>query len=397
MIYFDNAATGGAKPPAVAGAVAAALEGCANPGRGGHAAAAAAAENVLRCRKLLCRFFGGESWERVVFTKNCTEALNAAIFGLAHAAVREEDGRAAGSNARTAGSGRAKPHFVTTEAEHNAVLRPLYALERAGIADVSVVPLQGGAPTPEGIAAAVRENTVAAVFTLASNVTGAAVDPAAVRALLPARVLTVCDGAQACGHIPVDMRGTGIDALAVAGHKGMHGIQGAGALLLSERCSPAPLLYGGTGSASADADMPDFYPDRLEAGTLSCPAIASLAEGALYLAEHMREDAKKLEALTARLCEGLAAIRGIRVYSRPNPCGIVAFACETLQSELFAQALSDGYGIAVRGGLHCAPRMHAALGSDGLVRASLSAFNTAAEAEAFLSAVRAVARGAVQP
>ncbi len=382
MIYFDNAATGGHKPDSVVRAVLACIEGvCANPGRSGHALSVAAAENVLACRKLLCRFFGGETWEKVIFTKNCTEALNAAVFGAANALPSSAD--------------EALPNFVTTEAEHNSVLRPLFALERAGRARVRVVPLRGGSILPEDIAAAADEHTAAAVFTLASNVTGMRIDPARVRALLPPQVLTVCDGAQACGHIPVDMKAAGIDALAVAGHKGMHAIQGAGALLLSERFSPAPLLCGGTGSVSADPAMPDFFPDRLEAGTLSCPAIASLAEGTLYAMEHMREDAKKVYALTAILCEGLAALPHIRVYSEPNPCGIVAFACDRLQSELFAQALSDGYDIAVRGGLHCAPRMHAALGADaGLVRASLSAHNTRAECDRFLQAVQEIAQRA---
>ena len=382
MIYFDNAATGGHKPDSVVRAALACIEGvCANPGRSGHALSVAAAENVLACRKLLCRFFGGETWEKVIFTKNCTEALNAAVFGAANALPSSAD--------------EALPNFVTTEAEHNSVLRPLFALERAGRARVRVVPLRGGSILPEDIAAAADERTVAAVFTLASNVTGMRIDPARVRALLPPQVLTVCDGAQACGHIPVDMKAAGIDALAVAGHKGMHAIQGAGALLLSERFSPAPLLCGGTGSVSADPAMPDFFPDRLEAGTLSCPAIASLAEGTLYAQAHMRRDAEKVCALTARLCEGLAALPHIRVYSEPNPCGIVAFACERLQSELFAQALSDGYDIAVRGGLHCAPRMHAALGADaGLVRASLSAFNTEAECGQFLQAVQEIAQRA---
>ncbi len=382
MIYFDNAATGGHKPDSVVRAALACIEGvCANPGRSGHALSVAAAENVLSCRKLLCRFFGGETWEKVIFTKNCTEALNAAVFGAANALTPSADG--------------ALPNFVTTEAEHNSVLRPLFALERAGRARVRVVPLRGGSILPEDIAAAADEHTAAAVFTLASNVTGMRIDPARVRALLPPQVLTVCDGAQACGHIPVDMKAAGIDALAVAGHKGMHAIQGAGALLLSERFSPAPLLCGGTGSVSADPAMPDFFPDRLEAGTLSCPAIASLAEGTLYAMEHMREDAKKVYALTAILCEGLAALPGIRVFSEPDPCGIVSFACDRLQSELFAQALSDGYDIAVRGGLHCAPRMHAALGADaGLVRASLSAHNTRAECDRFLQAVQEIAQRA---
>ena len=285
---------------------------------------------------------------------------------------------------------------------------------------------------PESIAGAVKENTLACVFTLASNVTGAAIDPAAVRALLPARVYTVrallpervytvCDGAQACGHIPVDMREAGIDALAVAGHKGMHGIQGSGALLFSERLELAPYMFGGTGSESFNPAMPDFYPDKLEAGTLSCPAAASLTEGVLYLETHMEDAAKKVYAMTEQLVEltegvlylethmedaakkvyamteqlveGLQKIKNVRAFSRPNPFGIAAFSCSKLQSEFFAQELSDDYRIAVRGGLHCAPKMHDALGSgrDGLVRASLSEFNSPAEVQTFLKAAREIA------
>ena len=234
--------------------------------------------------------------------------------------------------------------------------------------------------------AATRE-TAAAVFTLASNVTGAAIDPAAVRRALPERVLTICDGAQACGHIPVDMRAQGIDALCVAGHKGMHGIAGSGLLLFSERFDPAPLLYGGTGSDSANPDMPPFYPDRLEAGTLNYPAAMSLFEGAIYLKEHMQTASSHIREMTRALIKGLREIGGIEVFSRPNPFGIVAFRSKTLPSESFAQELSDRFDIAVRGGLHCAPLMHEALRSEnGLVRASLSEFNTPREVRDFLAA-----------
>ena len=218
--------------------------------------------------------------------------------------------------------------------------------------------------------------------------------PAAVRARIPPHVLTVCDGAQACGHIPVHMQEAGIDALCVAGHKGMGGIQGSGALLFSARFDPLPLLFGGSGVLSADEDMPPFYPERLEAGTLSYPAILSLAEGTLHLQLHMERESRRLLRLTRQLHAGLQEIDGLRLYSMPNPFGIAAFACPALQSELFAQRLSDEYAIAVRGGLHCAPHMHAGLGTAecGLVRASLSPANTAQEVRAFLSAVRAVAK-----
>ncbi len=379
MIYFDNAATGGRKPDAVVRAVRASIDGpCGNPGRSGHALSVALAENVLRCRKLLCEFLGGESSERVILTKNCTEALNIALFGL----LRPPQGPP-----------ERPPHVVSTEAEHNAVLRPLLFLERNGYIRLTLVRPQAGRVSPAAIAAAVQKDTAAAVFTLASNVTGSAIDPAAVRALLPARVLTVCDGAQACGHTAVQMRADGIDLLAAAGHKGLHGIQGSGALLLSARAELFPYAYGGTGTDSADPDMPPFCPERLEAGTLSCPAAASLAEGALYLLPRRAAVAARLHEMTGALLEGLRAVPGIRVYSEANACGIAAFGCEALSSELFAQRLSDEYGIAVRGGLHCAPRMHAALGTlrTGLVRASLSEFNTEGEISDFLRAVRAIA------
>ena len=377
MIYFDNAATGGRKPSGVLRAVQASLAGiCGNPGRSGHALSIALAGQVYECRENLRRFFCADSAERVILTKNCTEALNIAIFGLINAQTYDK-----------------KPHIVSTVAEHNSVLRPLFFLERQGKIELTLAPLTDGKVLPESIAGAVQENTLACVFTLASNVTGAAIDAAAVRALLPARVYTICDGAQACGHIPVDMRAAGIDALAVAGHKGMHGIQGSGALLFSERLELAPYMYGGTGSESFNPAMPDFYPDKLEAGTLSCLAAASLTEGVLYLETHMEDAAKKVYAMTEQLVEGLQKIKNVRVFSRPNPYGIAAFSCSKLQSEFFAQELSDDYRIAVRGGLHCAPKMHDALGSgrDGLVRASLSEFNSPAEVQEFLKAAREIA------
>lgn len=376
MIYFDNAATGGKKPPSVINAATAAIRSAsANPGRSGHALSVALATNLLNARRLLSDFFGGSGVERVVFTKNCTEALNAAVFGFVNAAKSE------------------KPHVLTTVMEHNSVLRPLRFLERSGRIRLTVIGLdENGTVSCESFARAAREDTAAAVFTLASNVTGAAIDPAKIKKVLPESALVICDGAQACGHIPIDMKAAGIDALCVAGHKGMHGIAGSGALLFSARFSPAPLLYGGTGSDSANPDMPPFYPDRLEAGTLNYPAAISLREGTLYLKEHMSDSADYILKLTRALTDGLEKMKNIQLFSRPNPFGIVSFRAANLQSEFFAQELSDYYDIAVRGGLHCAPLMHRALGSSdgGLVRASLSEFNTPHEVYAFLLAAEKI-------
>lgn len=371
MIYFDNAATGGFKPQSVLSAVNAALKMCANPGRSGHKLSIACMERVYSCRRQLCEFFGGYSCDRVIFTKNCTEALNIALLGAL----------------------RAGDKVVTTFAEHNSVLRPLQHLEDMGV-EVELAPLgPRGEIDAALIASKVRADTKAVVVTLASNVTGAAPDVKMLRASIPPRTLLICDGAQACGHIPINMRECGIDALAVAGHKGMYGIQGSGALLFSERLDPSPIMFGGTGSESFNLNMPDFYPDRLESGTVNYPAIVSLAEGVLYLNSRLNEERDKLYYLTSLLHDELSKITFVKAYSRPNYFGIAAFSVEGTGSEQAACRLSEEFSVCVRGGLHCAPLMHEALGTTecGLVRASLSPFNTEREVELFITAVKSLA------
>lgn len=370
MIYFDNAATGGFKPDSVVNAVTAAVKVCANPGRSGHKLSLACLERVYATRKLLCTFFGGYGYDRVIFTKNCTEALNIAILGT----IKPGD------------------EVVTTVAEHNSVLRPLEYLKGKGV-KVAYAPLNGKGEIDVGaLSRLVTAKTRAAIVTLASNVTGTSPDIKAVRSAIPKDCLLICDGAQACGHVEIDMKKSGIDALAVAGHKGMLGIQGSGALLFSERLNPAPVLFGGTGSESNNLSMPAFYPDALESGTISYPAVVSLGEGTLSLQQTMTENARKTEKMTAFLCESLAKIDGVKLFSKPNPFGIVAFSLKNMQSEEAAYSLSEDYGICVRGGLHCAPLMHRALGSDGLVRASVSPFNSMGECEVFVNAVSELAK-----
>ena len=364
MIYMDNAATGGVKPDQVISATHAALKVCANPGRSGHRLSIACAERVYSVRKLLCEFFGAPSADRVIFTKNCTEALNIAIFGTLHSGDK----------------------VVTTVAEHNSVLRPLNFLEKRGV-KISIAPLDKNGGIDISALASMSAGAKAVIITLASNVTGMAPRIDKVRSAIPAETLLICDGAQACGHVPVNVTESGIDALAVAGHKGMLGIQGSGALIFSRRFNPSPVLFGGTGSESFNLDMPEFYPDRLESGTLSYPAIVSLGEGALFLKTHLYEHRDRTEYLTSKLYEGLLNIKGITLYSLPNPYGIISLAFRNMQSEVASYRLSDEYSICVRGGLHCAPLMHEALSSSGLVRISLSAFNSEREVDMVLSAV----------
>ena len=203
-------------------------------------------------------------------------------------------------------------------------------------------------------------------------------------------IFFLVDGAQGAGHFEIKMKELGIDLLTIAGHKGMLGIQGSGALLFSDRIDPRPILFGGTGSMSLSLDMPDFYPDGLEAGTLSFPAILSLLEGTRYITMHQKEMEEEIFSLTEYLLQELSSLKNYVVYSKPNPCGIVAFKHKHLQSEYLAEILSAKYDIAVRGGLHCAPLMHEALGTldGGLLRVSFSHFNSKQEINVLLTALK---------
>lgn len=188
--------------------------------------------------------------------------------------------------------------------------------------------------SPERFASLIKPDTKMAIVTSASNVTGAIPPLDEIRAAIPESVLLVCDGAQGGGHFPLDMRKTGIDALALAGHKGMMGIQGSGALLFSERMNPQSVMFGGTGSESFSLDMPDFYPDALEAGTLAFPAVSSFFEGVVYLTAHGGEIRSKILSMTEYLLSGLKrfpgrprlfaaqSLRDRRPRTRGDPIGI---------------------------------------------------------------------------
>ncbi len=371
MIYLDNAATEGFKPASVQSAVLASMRACANPGRSGHRLSLSQGEHVLACRNLLSELFGGYGYERVVFTQSCTQALNFAILGIL----------------------KAGDHAVVSTLEHNSVLRPLEYLKKNKNIDYSVVPLdENGEITADMVASFVNEHTKLVAITAASNVTGQTPNLQKIREKLPERVFFLVDGAQGAGHIPINMKATGIDALAIAGHKGMHAIQGGAALLFSPRFCADPILFGGTGSESFNLDMPEYYPDRLEAGTLSYPAICSLFEGALLVKAHMNGGAQNLVRMTSAVQNALLSLRDYELFFRPNPCGITAFRHKKLPSDQIAEMLSERFDIAVRGGLHCAPLAHKALGTfpEGLVRASFSPFQSMREVNSLISALKQI-------
>lgn len=368
MIYFDNAATGGFKPRAVFDAAENVMRYLsANPGRSGHRLSVAGANIVYECRRLAADIFGSNP-ERVIFTKNCTEALNTAIFGTLNRGG----------------------HVITTVYEHNSVLRPLYSLQKKGLisfdtADDSEIDIV------RAIEDRIRPETYLIVINAVSNVTGKILPIDKIGALAKKHnLLFIVDGAQAGGHIPVNVEKSNITALALAGHKGLYGIMGSGLLILSETADVTPLCYGGTGSESFSLSQPEYYPERLESGTLNLPAIAALSEGLRYLKNNMKNFADAVYGHTSRLIEGLSGISRVKCFSEPNPAGIVSFWIEGIESSDASDILSSEYDIGVRGGLHCAPLVHKKLGTspEGLIRASLAVQNSSREIDFFIRAVK---------
>ena len=362
MIYFDSAATTLQKPESVYAAVQRTMRACASVGRGGHAAADAAARVVYACRTEAAELFDAVP---VVFTMNATHGLNIALRSLVRPGGR----------------------VVLSGMEHNAVTRPLAALgaqiETAGAPPFAPERLL------EGFARALRQGADAAVCTHVSNVYGNVLPVSAVAALCRERgVPLVIDASQSAGTLPVSLRGTGAAFIAMPGHKGLYGPQGTGLLL----CGAAgePLLLGGTGSNSLDQSMPDFLPDRHEAGTHNVCGIGGLLAGLRFVRERRPEELLAEErALTALAARGLRQLPGVEVFTGPGQSGVLSFRCRDLDCEEAAARLAEA-GIAVRAGLHCAPMAHRSGGTleTGTVRVSFSAFNTSAEVRQFLQVCR---------
>ncbi len=368
MIYFDNAASGGFKPACVTEAVFEALKEAANPGRSSHKRALAAARTVFSCRELLQKTFNTKTAEEVIFTKNCTEALNLAIFG----------------------SFQKGGHVITTCNEHNSVLRPLFFLRDRGWITLTIVaPNENGTVTKESILPHVKEETCLVCICHASNVTGALSPVAEIGGALKALgIPLLVDAAQSAGHVPIDVQAAGISMLAFAGHKALCGPQGTGGLCLNG-ISLRPLLHGGTGTESDNPSQPTSLPEALESGTLNTPGIAGLLEGVKYVHENHAYFTEKRKLLASTLEQYLSFHRKIKLFSVPNPCGIVSFAVDGMDSATVCDRLNEEFDIAVRGGLHCAPLIHRHLGTheDGLVRVSIGAHNSLYEIERLVRAL----------
>ena len=377
LIYLDNAATTLHKPPQVVEAVKNAILTAGNVARGAHGASMQASRTVFETRQKLARLLGCPQAEHVVFTANSTMALNIAIQGI----LSPEN------------------HAISTDLEHNSVLRPLYALQDQGMGLDFVRADRQGNIRYEDFAPLVRPNTKAVVCTHASNLTGNMLDIARIAEIAHAHgALLIVDASQTAGTVPIDMTALGVDVLCFTGHKGLMGPQGTGGLCIRPGVDIRPLLRGGSGIHSFDRHQPEAYPTRLEAGTLNSHGIAGLDAAADYLLEVGVEAIHpKEQSLMRRFYKGVRHIDGVTVYGDFSPsqrAAIVALNIRDYDSAEIADVLSADYGIATRPGAHCAPRMHEALGTvqQGAVRFSFSVFNTEEEIDAAIAAVAELAQ-----
>ena len=375
MIYLDNAATTLRKPPAVAEAVLEAMGSFGNSGRGAYGEALDAGRCIYETRLLLGELFRCPA-DHVCFTPNSTAALNTAIAGL----LSPGD------------------HVISTDWEHNSVLRPLYRFRaRGGSVDFLPADRQGRLDLDQ-LPALLQRETKAVVCTHASNLTGDVMDLSRVGSFCRRHgLLFVLDASQTAGVLPIDMEALGIDVLCFTGHKSLLGPQGTGGLCVRPGVEIRPLLTGGTGVQSYRETQPEAYPTRLEAGTLNGHGLAGLRAALLFRKEVGQEVILRHEtALARRFYDQVRDIPGIRLYGNfesPLRAPIVALNLAGADSGAVADALWERWGIAVRPGAHCAPRLHRALGTEeqGAVRFSWSYFNTAEETDAAAAALRVLA------
>lgn len=373
MIYLDNAATTLHKPQQVIDAVVHAMQSMGNCARGTHEEALDAARTVYDARVRLASLFGCPRVDHVAFTANSTEALNMAINGL----IDPGD------------------HVISTDLEHNSVLRPLYRLEAEHGAELSFVPADKlGNVDYADFERLMKPNTRAVVCTNASNLTGTVLDIERIAKTAHSHgALVIVDASQTAGCWPIDMKKMGIDVLCFTGHKGLMGPQGTGGICVKEGIEIRPFKVGGSGVQSYSRTHPVEYPTRLEAGTLNGHGIAGLGAAAKFISETGVENIHAKErSLMLRFYEGVKNIEGVTVYGdfTKDKTAIVALNIRDYESGEVSYELSQGYGIATRPGAHCAPRMHKALGTAevGAVRFSFSFYNTEEEID---EAVRAVA------
>ncbi|MGN0675976.1 MAG: aminotransferase class V-fold PLP-dependent enzyme [Oscillospiraceae bacterium] len=376
MINFDNSATSFPKPASVKKAVITALNRYGgNPGRSGHKLSIETAEAVYSARSAAADFFGAES-DNVVFTQNCTHALNMAIKGAA------TDGC----------------HIIISSLEHNSVLRPVHALSMQGKCTYSIAAVShDDSVTVENFRKQINPNTKIIACTLGSNVTGQILPYNRIAELCSNNgICFIADGAQACGIIPIKLS-DGINILCTAGHKALYGPSGTGLFITDGKFPIKPIMEGGTGSLSLEAEQPDFLPDELESGTVNTSGAIALGAGIRFVQKLGTDRIYSHEnALCQKFISAMKKVKNVTVYRDDrvkNYLPVVSFNINGITANEMAAILSD-MGFALRGGLHCSGLAHTSIGTvpDGTVRFSPSVFNTEKEVDSLISAIRKIAQ-----
>lgn len=380
MIYLDNGATSFPKPCCVTESVMRVMKySGGSPGRGGHSNSLKAGETVYRTREILGEMFSCEA-EGVIFTDNCTTALNTAIKGVCKSGDR----------------------ILTSTLEHNSVLRPLEKLQEQGIISYETVKVNPmcDSETVNNFKEAMNQRTKAVVCTFASNVFGTVLPIEEIGRLCRERdIIFIVDGAQAAGTIKIDMKKMYIDILCLPGHKGLFGPSGTGVMLLSGRVMPEELTQGGTGSYSMEKIQPNSIPDRYESGTLNLPGIAGISSGVKFIRSYGGENAihHKESELIKILEEDLSVIKKVKLYPYMKSeirSPILSFNIGEYHSEEVGSYL-DKYGIAVRAGYHCAGLTHKNYGTadSGCVRVTPGIFNSVKDIKNLVFCCNKIAMG----
>lgn len=376
MIYFDNGSTSYPKAPGVAEAMACFLnDGAFNINRGNYEQAYEIAEIVLETREMIAELFHAKSSKQVVFTPGITYSLNFLIKG----GLKSGD------------------HVLVTGLEHNAVMRPIFQMEKLGIQYEVVSVDQEGILDADGLEKRIKQNTKLVIAVHASNVCGTIVPIEAIGKICEKHgIFFAVDTAQSAGTLEVDMQKAKIDFLAFTGHKGLLGPQGIGGFVISEKLDQelTPLIAGGTGSISDQLEMPNMLPDKYESGTMNLPGIIGLHASLKYLQKIGIDNIhKKKMELTAYFLQELKNISGVRVVGKQeieNRTAVISLDFENVDNAIAAFQLENEYGIMTRVGLHCAPIAHQSLGTypQGTVRIAFSAWNTKEEIDLLLDAIK---------